>query len=304
MLKGQFAHRGLFGQILLLLFLIFSGMLLFTGIGIGLAAYIHEINPQEVLATFEHLHEGGGREIFKLVQGFNTLGMYLIPALVAAYLVSEKPERMIGTDYFPKPGWLILIALLLAAYSMGSLSDLLYRLSAALPWPASMTENLASMQEIMLGTYANILNIQGPLDFVQVLLVMAVLPAIAEETLFRGFIQPLLRRHLNSHLAIIITSAVFALLHQQYLAFLSIFVLGCLLGYLREWSDSIWPSTILHFLNNASIVVLVYFFDYDYQNAFNNEQGVNWAESLVLLAILLFSILLLSRLFRKNPRLD
>ncbi|MGB0980311.1 MAG: hypothetical protein ACPGVV_13000, partial [Croceimicrobium sp.] len=82
MLKGQFAHRGLFGQILLLLFLIFSGMLLFTGIGIGLAAYIHEINPQEVLATFEHLHEGGGREIFKLVQGFNTLGMYLIPALV------------------------------------------------------------------------------------------------------------------------------------------------------------------------------------------------------------------------------
>ncbi|MGB0978613.1 MAG: hypothetical protein ACPGVV_04415, partial [Croceimicrobium sp.] len=78
----------------------------------------------------------------------------------------------------------------------------------------------------------------------------------------------------------------------------------CLLGYLREWSDSIWPSTILHFLNNASIVVLVYFFDYDYQNAFNDEQGISWAESLVLLAILLFSILLLSRLFRKNPRLD
>lgn len=302
MLKGYFAHHSLFGQILLLLIFIFSGMILFTGIGVALAAAIYSISPEEVLNTFAHLHEGGGREVFKLVQGLNTIGTYLIPGIIGALMFSKEPEGMIGVDSFPRPAWLILIALTAAAYSMGALSDLLYRMSTAFPWPESISANFTQIQEVMLGTYENILNIQGPVDFVQVLLVMAVLPAIAEETLFRGLIQPLLRRHLNPHLAILITSAVFSLLHQQYLAFLSIFVLGALLGYLREWSNSIWPSTILHFFNNASIVVLVYYFDYDYRQALSSDMGINWTETLVLLAILSVSILLLHNLFAKNRR--
>lgn len=304
MLKGHFAHRSLFGQILLILLLIFSGMILFTSIGVILASTLYEISPLEVLNSLEALHQGGNREIFKIVQGFNTLGMYLLPALIAAYLISPNPEKMIGADFFPRPAWLISISLIVAAYSMGALSDLLYRLSASLPWPEAMTQNLDSIQEIMLGTYENILNIRGPIDFIQVILVMAVLPAVAEESLFRGLIQPLLKRHLNTHLAILITSAVFGALHQQYLAFLSIFVLGCILGYLREWSQSIWPSTILHFINNASIVVMVYFFDYDYRRALSEEEGINWAETLLLLAIFSVCILLLKSLFRKNPALD
>lgn len=304
MLKGHFAEASFPGQILLMLFLIFSGMLLFTGVGIGIAAALYQMTPMEILDTFSQLHEGAGRDVFKLVQGFNTIGMYLVPALVGAYLLSSQPSQFIGTTSFPRPAWLILIALVLAAYSMGALSDLLYRLSLMFPWPESISASFESTQEIMMGTYENILAMEGPLDFIEVLVVMAVLPAIAEESLFRGVLQPLMRKYLNPHLAILITSAVFALLHQQYLAFLSIFVLGTLLGYLREWSGSIWPPTILHFLNNASIVVMVYFFDYDYRDSLESNQGANWAESLTLLAILAVSILLMERLFRKNRAVD
>lgn len=304
MLKGHFAEASFPGQVLLILLLIFSGMLLFTMVGVGLAAAIYQMSPLEIIESFSLLAEGGGREVFKLVQGFNTIGMYLMPALVGAYLLSHEPARFIGTTSFPKPAWLIGIALVLAAYSMGAMSDLLYRLSILLPWPESISSSFEASQEIMLGTYENILAMEGAMDFLEVLVIMAVLPAVAEESLFRGLIQPLLRKRLNPHLAIFISSAIFALLHQQYLAFFSIFILGSLLGYLREWSGSIWPSTILHFLNNASIVVMVYFFDYDYRESLQGDQGPNWLETIVLLAILASSVLLMERLFRKKRVLD
>lgn len=300
MLKGRFAQEPLYSQLLLLVGLVFVGMLFFTTLGVLIASATFGISPEDVLNIFQNLDKGAGREVFKLVQSINTIGSYFIPALVAAYLFDLQPKRFIGSESFPMPAWLIIANLVLMAYSMSALSDLLYRLSASFPWPESFTANMEDMQEVMMGTYSNILNMQGFGDFLHVLMVMAVLPAIAEESLFRGVLQPLLRRKLNPHIAILITSFAFSALHQQYLAFLSIFVLGMLLGYLREWTNSIWPSTILHFFNNASIVVLVYFFDYDYSEALSENQGINWAETGTLLAVLIFSVLLFERLSRRS----
>jgi len=300
MLKGRFAKYSISLQLLLLLCLIFLCGQFFLGMGIALASVLYGVSFEEVIAVFSDFHRGGSREIFKLVQGISSIGTFLVPSLIAAYLFTLQPARLMGTQRFPKPAWLIGISIVLMAYSMGAISDLLFRLSNVLPWPDFLADNLEQSQEIMLGTYENILNMSGPLDFVQVLIIMAVIPAIAEESLFRGLIQPLLGRNMNRHLAILITSLSFALLHGQHLAFLSIFVLGMVLGYLREWSSSIWPSTILHLINNGVIVVWVYFGDYDYRQALLDEQAIQWAETGVLIAIFITSLFLYRHLSLKQ----
>ncbi len=300
MLKGQFAGESIFVQILILLILILVGMFFFTGFSLALASILYEVSVAEALDTLSEFHRGGSREVFKLVQGFTSLGTFLFPALVGAYFFSKQPSDLLGSQKFPKPALFIVICLIAMAYSMGALSDLLFRFSSTIPWPEAFLESFEESQELMLGTYENILRISGPIDFVQVLIIMAFIPALAEESLFRGLLQPLLARHINPHFAILLTSLAFALLHNQHLAFLSIFVLGIILGYLRHWTQSIWPSTLLHLFNNASIVILVYGFDYDYRAALEAQSGVNWFETGSLLVVFGLSLFFFRRLSLKQ----
>lgn len=295
MLKGLYADRSLLNKLFLLLIITLGGSLFITSFGVFLASLLYSISIEEVYNLMANLHQGEGRAVFKIVQSFNHFGTYLFPSLLGAYLLSRNPEQLLGTQHIPQPFWLLGILSIVIAFSMGSLSDLLYRLSLEIPWPSSWNGDLDALQANMTATYQNILNMTGPLDFVEVFLVMALIPAIAEESLFRGVLQPLLARKLNPHLAIFISSFVFALLHLQHLAFLSIFFLGAVLGYLRFWTKSIWPSTLVHLINNGAIVVLVYFFDYNYLEGLEGQSGINWSETFFLLALLALSLVLTHR---------
>lgn len=305
MIKGILVQASLAQQILSVLALALIGSIVFSSLGILLASGLYELSSAEVIDILGDAKSH--REVFKLVQGLATLGTFLFPAVVGAHLISPHPEELLGLKSFLKPAWLVIILLLLASYGMGAVSDLLYRLSLAIPTPdffASWRDGLEEKQAFMLEQYQSILNMGTGLDFLQVLVVMAVIPAIAEESLFRGLLQPLLGRHVNKHAAIWITALIFGLLHSQYLAFLSISILGALLGYLREWTNSLWLPTILHFFNNASIVVMVYYFDYDYTAALEGSENISYLESGLLIGLLALSMAIIYELsqgrFRKS----
>ncbi|MEJ7685184.1 MAG: CPBP family intramembrane glutamic endopeptidase [Segetibacter sp.] len=94
------------------------------------------------------------------------------------------------------------------------------------------------------------------------LLIMALLPAIGEELFFRGSLQKvLLRISRKPWLAIVISSAVFALLHGTFFKLLPIFTLGLLLGTVYHVTRNLWYTITIHFLNNAFAVLSVYYAD-------------------------------------------
>jgi membrane protease YdiL (CAAX protease family) len=83
-------------------------------------------------------------------------------------------------------------------------------------------------------------------------LVIAVIPAIGEELIFRGVIQKVLSNLFKSgHLAIWITAFVFSAIHLQFYGFVPRFILGLIFGYLFFWSGTLWLPVISHFVNNA-----------------------------------------------------
>ena len=91
------------------------------------------------------------------------------------------------------------------------------------------------------------------------LLVVAVVPAVAEELTFRGVIQRNLVQWLGSrHAGVWVAAAVFSAIHVQFFGFVPRFLLGLVLGYLYEWSGNILVPMAAHFTQNALQLVLVY----------------------------------------------
>lgn len=86
----------------------------------------------------------------------------------------------------------------------------------------------------------------------------AVLPALVEEMIFRGYILGTLRQH-GDGVAIVLSAVLFALFHGNVLQIPFAFILGLVLAYLTVQTDSIWPAVLLHFSNNLMSVLLSFF---------------------------------------------
>jgi membrane protease YdiL (CAAX protease family) len=78
-----------------------------------------------------------------------------------------------------------------------------------------------------------------------------VLAPIVEEIFFRGFVFQGFRQRYGWVSSMLLSSAIFAAAHLDLVALLPTFVLGCVLAYMFQRSNSVWPGVILHVLVNA-----------------------------------------------------
>ena len=88
--------------------------------------------------------------------------------------------------------------------------------------------------------------------------VIALVPAIAEELVFRGVIQKNLVRWFSPHVGVWLGAAIFSAIHFQFFGFVPRFVLGLVLGYLYLWSGNILVSMAAHFTQNAFQLLIIY----------------------------------------------
>lgn len=98
-------------------------------------------------------------------------------------------------------------------------------------------------------------------EFIITFLVVAILPAIGEELVFRGMLQRELEKSTgNIHAAIWISAILFSTLHMQFFGFIPRVLLGALFGYLYYWSGNLIVPVFAHFVNNgfALIMLLLY----------------------------------------------
>ncbi len=124
-----------------------------------------------------------------------------------------------------------------------------------------LPEWMQTMEDQTSALVTNMLQADSHYELFFNLLVVAVLPAIGEEILFRGVIQQQLEKSMkNGVVAVWITAAIFSAIHMQFEGFLARLVLGAALGYLFYWTKNLWVPIIAHFLNNGLQVVAAHFF--------------------------------------------
>ena len=96
-----------------------------------------------------------------------------------------------------------------------------------------------------------------PGELVATLILVALLPAVAEEYIFRGCIARSFARK-GYVFAVFMSALLFAIMHGSPLQLVHQFLIGVVCAVLFFATRSLWPPIILHFLNNAIALVLGY----------------------------------------------
>lgn len=87
-------------------------------------------------------------------------------------------------------------------------------------------------------------------------LMLGMLGPVAEELLFRGIVQEVLRRRLGVWLSVVLSSVLFALFHVDIALLAPLLVLGLILGSLKVAFRSLWAPILFHMVNNTTSVIM------------------------------------------------
>ena len=253
--------------LLKLLVLVVSGMFLFSLLGLLVGSLFYK---QSVLVV-SPMNESVG--FLRIVQLFSSVGSFLLPAWWFA-----KREGNQATSFFklntPTLITLFILTILLFYFSAGFFQWTI-DLNQAMHLPDFLAgvEKWMRQQEDQLATLTQrFLYMPSAVDLAINLLMIALIPAIGEELLFRGCLQPIFSRLAkNAHAGIWFAAIVFSAIHLQFYGFIPRMLLGALFGYLYYYGNSMWYPILGHFLNNGSAVVAVYLYQ---------QKGLSVAEAM------------------------
>jgi membrane protease YdiL (CAAX protease family) len=238
---------------LLLLFALVASGVLAGGICVSIITSLGKVSlsPEGMSNATE-----AERMVLRLALMANQACSFILPSWVYLRFIPVSP----GWERFWKIGLArkMPVVLLSAAFLFAAAPSVLYSYElnkTLLEWAGKVHDGSS-----MPGTLRAILQMDSPPAFLMNLLLIAVTPAIGEEWIFRGLLQPLFQTLSSSaHLGIWLSAMVFSFFHFQLEGFLPRMMLGLILGYTFHWTRSIWIPMLLHFLNNAFQVGAIYF---------------------------------------------
>ena len=116
---------------------------------------------------------------------------------------------------------------------------------------SNFTVNLLSnMFPKMIEQYSKFADVLSFDNLPLAVLVIAVLPAIFEELLFRGIIFTSFNKRYNPVVAILVSALIFGIYHMNWIQGINAFIMGLMLAYSYYKSKSLFVPIIFHFINN------------------------------------------------------
>lgn len=197
----------------------------------------------------------GGIFPMKMGQIVQTVALFLLPAIVLGFVFSPTPFAYLGINKAAKGKTFLLTFLL--ALSISPVIGLLSDINKLIPMPQWALDTEIQAAKIT-SLFLSVKTVSGLLLN---LFIVAVLPAVSEELLFRGLFQRIFTNWTkNAHIAIWISAALFSAIHFQFQGFIPRLFLGGLFGYLFLFSGSLWVPIFAHFVNNAMAVLFFYLY--------------------------------------------
>jgi len=197
-----------------------------------------------------------------IIQGSATLiGLIVLPFLYLYSMEKVNPINWIKSK--STPGLIILITTFIVLAFMAT-NSVFIEWNATVTFPDFLKEFGAwarEREDLAEKLTKFFIAFESNGDFFLGLFVIAFLPAIGEELVFRGMLQPeLFRATGNHHAAIWISAIIFSAFHMQFFGFVPRMLLGALFGYLYVWSGNLLIPMIAHFVNNGFSVLMMYLY--------------------------------------------
>ena len=231
-----------------------------------------------------------GQPSFSLPAWWNVIIMVtysLVTMVVFLFSRWFKPSR----SYVQSRPWAVLVwsgvAALGAIIPSMSLQDLL-------PEWTGWAKDIADQTELQLSELMQL----GPVGY----LVIALLPPVVEEMVFRGAVLRSLLdwKPQRQWLMIALSALIFALIHINPAQMPHAFLIGLLLGWMYARTRSIVPGVVYHWVNNSAAYALYHLG----QNPEHVSDLFGPTQTVVLLAVVFSFCILVPALFQLNQRMQ
>ena len=248
-----------FLQLLLLLAYAVAGAVIFSVIAILIVLGIYGIG---FISNLDLLLSGDPRYItgFKIIQILSSIGTFILPPIALAYTERKKLTRFYS---FGKPQLLLLTIVVCTMVASMPFMEWVAAANQKMILPdflRGVETWMKEKEDAAMKVTIQLITVRSNLDFVVNLIMIAVLPAIGEELMFRGGIQRSLNKAFQSpHVAIWLTAIIFSAIHVQFYGFVPRMLLGAGFGYLYYFSGNLWYAIFAHFLNNAYAVCAAFY---------------------------------------------
>jgi len=287
-LKGIFKDKSSTAKLGMLFLLMFVSVILHTLLAQGLILLFTNVELNAINSM--QFSSQTVIDALKFIQLLTMVGLFVVPTLTYAYICDFDLKLQCSFD---RQTLLLAIAIM---FLINPFIAFLYEwnMSLNLPdWLLVYDEKAEQLTKYFLR-----MDSLGDLSFN--LLVLAIIPAIGEELLFRGYLQQTFAKWFGKpHVAIIVTALLFSAIHMQFQGFLPRLALGVVLGYLFYWSGSLLLPIIAHFINNTMAIFFTYPALLDY--AYLAENTATWQEAFFsFMAVGLLIILLQKNLSIKK----
>lgn len=234
------------GAAFILFQFILSPIILFAQLGLAEGGFSMEVfeSPEKLMATYTR----------ELVIG-NSVGQVLglaVPAMLAARLHSSEIWEYLRLRRVD--GRLMALALV-GIIGMQPLTQWLAEINRAIPLPDSMR----LLEQSQLELIRNVLESDMGLAFN--LGMLALIPGICEELLFRGYAQRQFERAAGPAAGILLSGILFGFYHLRLSQVIPLIVLGLFMAYLVWRTGSLLPAILVHIAHNGIAVLSARFVD-------------------------------------------
>lgn len=261
MRRGILEDSGAFAKLMFAGFIVIACFLITLVLGLILAMPVFGMGFMEMLDSLSNIAHPRYPDLLRYFQIIQSIGLFVIPSLLLAWFFGGNALKYLHLH----KGISWQTALLTAAIMLSAVPvvNLMAHFNAGI----SLPESFSALEEWMKRTEESAKNItelflraDNTAALLFNLMLIAVIPAVGEELLFRGVVQRLFSEWTrNRHLGIWIAAIIFSALHMQFYGFLPRTMLGVLFGYLLIWSGRMWIPITAHFVNNAAAVLVYYF---------------------------------------------
>jgi len=237
-----------------LLMLMFGGVSLASFLGLVIAQFAFGVPLLSDPTLMDDLTRPELTPVLRMMQVLQAFGMLIGPSLFYLHLAHTSVGKLFRLP-MRQPVMLSIALFMVALPLINFLAD--WNAHIALPgafgeWAGQKESDVEKLTERFLQ-----MPHVGHLIFN--LFMIALLPAVGEELLFRGVLQPGIAKWCrNGHVGVWAAAFLFSAIHMQFLGFVPRLLMGAMLGYVFLWSENLWYPMIAHFANNAMAVLLAF----------------------------------------------
>jgi uncharacterized protein len=259
------AFRGMnpFSQLMFSAFVILVSFLVFMLLSMIAAIPLFGFDSLQSMPTLSNLDDPQNIQLLKFFQVVQSIGLFIVPPFILAWLFHDRVDDylFLNRNISVNSSFMVIALIFFTLPLINFVGE--WNNQMQFPeWLSGMEEWMKNAEDRAEEITEAFLKVETTGGLLFNLFMIAFLPAIGEELLFRGVIQRIFTNWTRSHhWGIWISAILFSALHIQFYGFVPRLLLGVLFGYLLVWSGSIWLPIIAHFFNNAFAVTAMFLID-------------------------------------------